>query len=236
MPHRDCDIAPRWFAELKMRNEAVGSPTTQPSITTATISTGPFPGNVAAITRSQQKATEEPLKEREHAKPFSPDQWTYNRHLRDKMIEDVVKAQSSETLPGTKTWNHRSGIPEQSAVASLDELPHWIHLMTTTPCPLFPKGPRLSKPPHRSFVITFWTKLSSLRSDNFSNTLQLSDQPWPAILQTIRSQSQPNPPLILPQHPSPLLSPWIGKCRSSKSPSGRPSWIMYSSTADPVST
>ena len=97
---RDCDITPRWFVELKMRNEAASSPTTQPSVTTATISTDPFPGNVAAITRSQQKATEEPPKEREHAKPFFPDQWTYNRHLRDKMIEDVINAQSLETLLG----------------------------------------------------------------------------------------------------------------------------------------
>ena len=71
---RDCDIAPRWFAELKIRNEAAGSHVTQPSVTTATISTGPLPGNVAVITRSQKQATEEPLKERECAKPFSPDQ------------------------------------------------------------------------------------------------------------------------------------------------------------------
>ena len=61
---RDCDIAPRWFAELKMRKEAAGSSNTQPSVTTATISTSPFLGNVAAITRSQQKTTEEPPKER----------------------------------------------------------------------------------------------------------------------------------------------------------------------------
>ena len=72
---RDCDIAPRWFAELKMHNEAAGSHDTQPSVTTATISTGLLPGNVAAITRSQQQATEEPPKEHERAKPFSPDQW-----------------------------------------------------------------------------------------------------------------------------------------------------------------
>ena len=42
------------------------------------------------------------------------------------MIEDVINAQSLETLPGPKTWNHRSGIPEQSAVAGLHEIPQWI--------------------------------------------------------------------------------------------------------------
>ena len=142
---RDCDIAPRWFAKLKMRNEAVGSHAPQPSITTAIISTGPLPSNVAVITRSQKQPTEEPLKEREHAKPFFPDQWTYNRHLRNKMIEDVVNAQSSETLPGPETWSHHCGIPEQSAVAGLDELPNWIPPDDDDTSSTFSKGPMTSQ-------------------------------------------------------------------------------------------
>ena len=68
-----------------------------------------------------------------------------NRHLRDKMIEDVVNAQSSETLPGSESWSHRRGIPEQSAIAGLDELPIWIPPDDDDTSSIFSKGPTTSQ-------------------------------------------------------------------------------------------
>ena len=97
-----------------------------PSVTTASISTESPSSHVAAIIRFQSHIPHEPSKERERIKPFPQEQWDYNRHLQDQMIEDVINAQSSDPLPGPMMWEPNPPPPEQPDMVGLEELPQWI--------------------------------------------------------------------------------------------------------------